>query len=62
MLVETDSPFLSPIPLRGQQNQPANVIHTADFLGELRSMTRDEVAASTCANFERLFPIRQAEV
>lgn len=62
ILVETDSPFLSPIPLRGQQNQPANVTYTADFLAQLRGVSRQDLAALTSANFERLFPIRQAEV
>jgi TatD DNase family protein len=56
ILVETDSPFLSPIPLRGQRNQPANVVHTAAFLAELRGLTSDELARQTTANFGVLFP------
>ena len=62
ILVETDSPFLSPIPLRGQENEPANVVHTAKFLAQLRGITPGEVAEATSANFVRLFPITQAEV
>ena len=62
MLVETDAPFLAPIPLRGQQNQPANVTHTAAFLAGLRGSDPAAVAAQTTANFQRLFPITQAEV
>ncbi len=54
-LVETDCPFLAPIPLRGQQNQPANVIHTAAFVAGLRAVSPEEVATQTTANFRTLF-------
>ena len=57
ILVETDSPFLSPIPLRGEQNQPANVVHTAAYLARLRGVTAETIAALTTANFHRLFPV-----
>ena len=56
ILVETDSPFLAPIPLRGQQNQPANVVHTAAFLAALRQESPGQIAAQTTANFHTLFP------
>jgi TatD DNase family protein len=56
ILVETDSPFLSPIPLRGERNQPANVVHTAAFLAQLRGVTPDQLAHQTSANFQALFP------
>ena len=56
ILVETDAPFLAPVPLRGQQNQPANVAHTAAFLAELRGISAEEVARQTTANFRALFP------
>ena len=56
-LVETDCPFLAPIPLRGQQNQPANVVHTAAFVAGLRRVSAEVVAAQTTANFRRLFGI-----
>ena len=56
ILVETDCPFLAPIPLRGQQNQPANVTHTAAFLAGLRNTTPHEIATQTTANFYCLFP------
>ena len=56
ILVETDAPFLSPIPLRGQQNQPANVVHTAAFLANLRNLTPEALAEQTTANFHHLFP------
>ena len=56
ILVETDSPFLAPAPLRGQTNEPANVSLTAEFLAGLRGMSRDALAAQTSANFHALFP------
>jgi TatD DNase family protein len=56
ILVETDAPFLAPVPLRGQTNQPANVVLTAEFLASLRGVTLEALAAQTTANFHRLFP------
>ena len=56
ILVETDAPFLAPIPHRGQRNEPALMAHTAAFLAELRGMSTEELAAQTTANFQRLFP------
>jgi len=56
ILVETDAPFLAPIPLRGQTNQPANVMLTAEFLAGLRGVTPAAIAAQTTANFHALFP------
>ncbi len=57
ILVETDAPFLAPVPLRGQQNQPANVVHTAAFLAELRGVSAEELAGQTTRNFRALFPL-----
>ena len=56
ILVETDAPFLAPIPYRGQRNESALMVHTAQFLAELRGMTAEELAARTTENFRRLFP------
>jgi len=56
ILVETDAPFLSPIPHRGEQNEPARTAITARFLAELRAISYQEVAAQTTANFHGLFP------
>ncbi len=56
ILVETDAPFLAPIPFRGQRNEPALVTHTAAALAELRGIPPDELAALTTANFHALFP------
>ena len=56
ILVETDCPFLAPIPHRGQQNEPALITHTAAFLATLRSLTPEALATVTTHNFHRLFP------
>lgn len=55
ILVETDAPFLTPVPLRGQRNEPAHVVHTAAFLAQLRSVSVEAIAAQTTANFRELF-------
>lgn len=56
ILVETDAPFLAPIPHRGQRNEPALVVHTAAFLAELRGLTSEALANLTTENFRTLFP------
>jgi TatD DNase family protein len=55
MLVETDSPFLAPVPHRGRKCEPAFVADTAKFVAELRGEAADELAEATTANFFRLF-------
>ncbi len=55
MLVETDSPYLAPVPKRGKTNQPAYVRYVAEFIAELRAETFASVAETTTANFYRLF-------
>lgn len=55
LLVETDSPWLAPVPRRGQRNEPAYVRHTADFLAVLREESPQALAAATTQNFHRLF-------
>lgn len=55
LLVETDAPFLAPIPHRGKRNEPAFVAHTAAMLAELTGTTPDALAARTTENFFRLF-------
>jgi TatD DNase family protein len=57
LLVETDSPFLAPVPLRGQRNEPANVVHVAAKVAEIWGIPLGEVAALTTANARRLFKI-----
>jgi TatD DNase family protein len=56
MLVETDSPYLAPVPHRGTTNQPANVVHVAGFLAQLRGQAVDEVRRSTVAATLAAFP------
>jgi TatD DNase family protein len=55
ILVETDSPFLAPVPLRGKVCEPAYVVHTAAFLAQLRGVAPAALAETTTANFFRLF-------
>ena len=54
LLIETDSPFLAPVPMRGNPNEPAFLAHTAKFLAELRKTPLDDFAALTTANALRL--------
>ena len=55
MLIETDSPYLAPVPHRGKQNQPAYVKLVAEYIAELRGISVEEVAEQTSDNFYRLF-------
>ena len=55
ILVETDCPYLAPVPHRGKRNEPSFVADTARFVAELRRISSDELAAETSANFDRLF-------
>lgn len=55
MLLETDAPYLAPVPKRGKRNEPSYVGATAQRIAELRSTTLEDVAQATTANFERLF-------
>jgi len=55
LLVETDAPFLAPVPHRGKTNEPAFVVHTARMLAELKGVDETELAAATTENFFRLF-------
>jgi len=54
-LIETDSPYLAPMPLRGKVNTPANVPLVAAKLAEIKAVAVEQIAAATAANFERLF-------
>ncbi len=55
ILVETDSPYLAPVPLRGKTNEPAYVRHTAQYVADLRGISLEELAESTTTNFFELF-------
>jgi TatD DNase family protein len=57
LLVETDSPYLAPTPLRGKRNEPGNVIHTARQLAELHGVSLEELARRTTENARRLFQL-----
>lgn len=55
LLIETDSPYLAPVPFRGKTNEPAFVAHVAARVAELRGVTVDEIGDATTDNFFRLF-------
>jgi TatD DNase family protein len=55
LLVETDAPFLAPVPFRGKDNEPSFVVKTLEQLAAIRGLTRNEMAYLTSANFFRLF-------
>jgi TatD DNase family protein len=55
LLVETDAPYLAPVPLRGKRCEPAYTAHTAKVLAEARGVSLEHIAAATTANFHRLF-------
>jgi TatD DNase family protein len=57
MLIETDSPYLAPVPFRGKRNEPTYVPHVAQEIARLRDIGVDEVAAATSSNFFELFGI-----
>jgi len=57
LLVETDCPYLTPVPFRGKRNEPARVIETAGCLGELHEQSPEEIAKITSHNFRMLFQV-----
>ena len=57
MLIETDSPYLAPVPYRGKTNQPAYVVHVAEEIARLRETSVDTIGKATSANFFRLFTL-----
>ena len=58
ILVETDCPYLAPVPHRGKRNEPSFVADTARFVAELRGISPDELAERTSANFDKLFALK----
>jgi TatD DNase family protein len=60
ILVETDAPYLAPIPFRGKPCEPAHVVYTAKRVAELRGITIEELAAATTANASKLFAVAPA--
>lgn len=55
ILIETDSPFLAPVPYRGRRNEPAYVVETARAIAELRGIDAEELGLTTSRNFRRMF-------
>ena len=55
ILVETDSPYLAPVPLRGKTNEPSYIIHTVNFLSKLKKISFDDFSNITTKNFFNLF-------
>jgi len=55
LLIETDSPYLAPVPYRGKTNDPSKVVHVAEKIAQLRGLAVEEVARKTKENFYRLF-------
>jgi len=62
MLIETDSPFLAPVPYRGKRNEPAYVKEVARQLGELRGLSMEEIGLQTTQNFYRFFCLHEKRV
>ncbi len=60
LVLETDCPFMAPVPYRGRRNEPAYLRITCDAVAALRGMTAEEIAAATTANAKRLFPKLEA--
>jgi TatD DNase family protein len=58
MFIETDSPYLAPMPMRGKRNEPAFVVQTAKFVGELRGLSGEEIGRLTTENFHRFFHLQ----
>lgn len=57
LLLETDAPYLAPVPYRGKRNEPAYIRHTAEKLAQVQRMTPDELIKKTAANARRLFEV-----
>jgi len=55
ILVETDSPYLAPVPNRGKRNEPAYVVHVAEAIAKLRGVDLETIAAASTENFARAF-------
>ena len=55
LLVETDSPYLSPYPLRGKSNEPSYIVHTINKLSQIKNISKEDVIAYTTNNFKKLF-------
>ena len=61
MFIETDSPYLAPIPMRGKRNEPAYVTQTAKFIGDLRGVSPEEIGRQTAVNFFNFFKLKSGD-
>ena len=57
LMIETDCPYMAPVPYRGKRNEPAYVVEVARKMAELKGLTLEEVAAATTANARRFFKL-----
>jgi len=57
ILVETDSPYLAPVPFRGKSNEPSYIVHTVEKLSEIKKIPKDEVMKKTSNNFLKIFSV-----
>ena len=55
ILVETDAPYLAPVPLRGKSNEPSFLKHTVEFLSDIKKLSFEDFSSITTANFFKLF-------
>ena len=62
MLIETDCPFLAPIPYRGKRNEPAYVVEVARQIAELRGLSREDIGLRTSENFRRFFSLHEKRI
>ena len=58
LLVETDSPFLAPLPHRGKSNEPSYIVHTVEKLSEIKKTSKEIIITSTTRNFKKLFELK----
>ena len=58
LLVETDSPFLAPLPHRGKSNEPSYIVHTVEKLSEIKKTSKETIITSTTKNFKKLFELK----
>ena len=57
LLVETDSPYLAPVPYRGKSNEPSYIVHTVEKLSQIKNVSREYVMSNTTNNFKELFKL-----
>ena len=58
LLVETDSPYLAPMPYRGKSNEPSYIIHTIDKLSKIKNISIEDITNHTTNNFKKLFNVK----